>query len=144
MAVTFNFYHSFKQKLFEGKFDLETHTIKCALATSTYVPSQVNHDEFADVTNELAEANGYLAGGIILDNTWVTTNSGGVTKFDADDIFWSAVGGSIGPARYAVLYDDTVTGDPLIAFIDFGEDRSAGVGTDFKINWASGGIFTLT
>lgn len=142
MAVTFNFYHSFKQKLFEGKFDLSTHTIRCALATSTYTPSPSSHDEFADVTNELTEANGYIAGGIALSNIIVSTASG-ITKFDADDIYWSAVSGSIGPARYAILYDDTVTGNPLIAFIDFGEDKSAGVGTDFKINWASGGILTL-
>lgn len=143
MAVTFNFYHSFKLKALQGKIDLSTHTIKAILATSTYTPSPSSHTEYANVTNELATANGYTAGGISLANIVLSLTSG-VVKFDADDIFWSAVVSNIGPARYLILYDDTVTGDPLIAFIDFGEDKTAGVGTDFKANWASGGIITLS
>jgi hypothetical protein len=72
--------------------------------------------------------------------TTVTTND---AKFDADDASWSASGGSI-TASYAILYNDTDTDDPPVAFIDFGTSESAGTGTNFLIVWNASGIFTWT
>ena len=45
-------------------------------------------------------------------------------------------------ARYAAIYDDTLTNKPLICAIDFGGDFSTTSGT-FKITWNASGIFTL-
>ena len=141
MAVSFNFYDNFKLQLPQVKFNLLTDVVKVTLHTSAYVPS-ASHTQRSNLTNELATANGYTNGGVTLANKTLAVNAG-VLKFDADDITLTAVGGQIGPARYAAIWDDTVTNDLLIGWIDFGEDKTAGDGTDFKIIWNAAGIFTL-
>jgi len=92
---------------------------------------------------EVANANGYTTGGATLANLAVTTVTANDAKFDADDVTWTASGGSI-TAAYAILYNDTDASDPPVAFIDFGGSQTAGDGTDFKIIWNASGIFTFT
>ena len=41
-----------------------------------------------------------------------------------------------------MIYADTITDDPLIAYIDFGADYSSSNGT-FTIAWNASGIFTI-
>ena len=143
MAVTVTAYHSFKQKLGQAVFNFTSDTLKIVLLNASYTPVAASHDELADLTNEVANGNGYTTGGVALANkTW--TLAAGVMKLDADDASWAASGGDIGPARYGVLYDDTVSGDPLICYIDFGADKTAGDGTSFIIRWDSAGVLTLT
>jgi hypothetical protein len=72
--------------------------------------------------------------------TTVTTND---AKFDANDVTWTASGGSIA-AAYGVIYNDTDTNDPPLAYIDFDGTQSAGDGTDFLVSWNASGIFTFT
>lgn len=85
--------------------------------------------------------NGYTAGGATLSGVTVTTTTTNDATFDANDVVWSASGGSIA-ASYARIYNSTDS-TPL-AFIDFGGSESAGDGTDFKIVWNASGIFTFT
>lgn len=92
---------------------------------------------------EVANANGYTTGGASLANVAVTTVTTNDAKFDADDVSWTASGGAI-TASYGILYNDTDTDDPPVAFIDFGGSQSAGDTTQFKIVWNASGIFTFT
>ena len=92
---------------------------------------------------EATTGTGYTAGGATLANVAVTTVTTNDAKFDADDVTWTASGGSI-TASYAILYNDTDTDDPPVAFIDFGGSESASDGTDFLIVWNASGIFTWT
>jgi hypothetical protein len=92
---------------------------------------------------EVASGNGYTTGGAALTGVAVTTVTTNDAKFDANDVTWSASGGSI-TASYAILYNDTDANDPPVAFIDFGGSESAGDGTDFKVIWNASGIFTFT
>lgn len=92
---------------------------------------------------EVANANGYTTGGATLANVTVTTVTTNDARFDADDVTWSASGGAL-TASYGILYNDTDTDDPPVAFIDFDGSQSAGDGTDFKIVWNASGIFTFT
>jgi hypothetical protein len=92
---------------------------------------------------EVTNANGYTTGGATLANVAVTTVTTNDAKFDADDVTWSATGSGI-TASYAILYNDTDTDDPPVAFIDFGGSESAASGTDFLIVWNASGIFTWT
>ena len=48
--------------------------------------------------------------------------SAGTAKVTGTDIVFTAAGGSIGPLRYAVLYNDSPTSPakPLIAWWDYG------------------------
>jgi len=92
---------------------------------------------------EVANGNGYITGGATLSGVTVATTTTNDATFDANDVTWSASGGSIS-AVAAILYNDSDTNDPPLAFIDFGGTETAGDGTDFKIVWNASGIFTFT
>jgi hypothetical protein len=135
-------YNSFKVKIADGNIDLNSDTIKVALVTSGYTPDQDAHDFFNDVTNEVS-GTGYSAGGETLANATMTqdnTNNRG--KFDADDVTWAT---STITARGAVIYKSTGTAStsPLIAYIDFGSDKSSSA-SNFTIQWHADGILTLS
>ena len=110
---------------------------KVMLVTSSYTPDFGTHDFKADVTNEVV-GTGYSAGGESLTSVTLT-QSGGTITFDADDVTWTS---STITARGAVIYDDSLTDDPLIAYIDFGADKSSSSG-DFVLSFNASGIFTL-
>lgn len=115
MATTMTFYHSFLGKLGNKEIDLNSDTFKVVLTSSSYTPDASTHDEYADVTNELATANGYTQNtATIASPTW--NGSSGTWTWDGANIAWTASGGAI-VARYAVIFDDTATGDPLVAYI---------------------------
>ena len=118
--------------------DLDNDTIKIMLVTSSYTPDFGAHDFKDDVTNEVS-GTGYTAGGNTLGSVTLT-QTGGTITFDAADTSWSS--STITAARGAVIYDDTVASDPLIAYIDFGSDFSSANGT-FTIAFNAGGIFTI-
>lgn len=141
MAVTISLYNQ-TAKLFADGSNAVADTYKVALyTTATFTASDTT---LAGVTGtQVANGNGYTTGGAALANVAVTTVTTNDAKFDADDVTWTASGGSI-TASYAILYNDTDANDPPIAFIDFGQSESAGAGTDFKIVWNASGIFTFT
>lgn len=135
-------YNSFKQKIMDGSIDLDTDTIKVALVTSSYTVDQDAHEDYADITNEVANGNGYTTGGESLANKAVTkdnTDNEGV--FDADDVTWSA---STITARGAIVYKSTgVAGTSwFICYLDFGSDQSSSSG-NFTIQWNAEGILNL-
>lgn len=113
-AGTFTLYDSFAAKIGDGTIDLNSHTFKAVLLTSSYTPNAA-HDEYADLTNELSTAFGYTSGGqALVSPTFGQT--AGVAVFDSNDVVWTASGGSI-VARYLVIYDDTPSGDPLVGYM---------------------------
>ena len=135
-------YNNFKKNIMNGSIDLDTDTIKVALVTSSYTPDQDADEFFDDVTNEVS-GTGYTAGGATLASAAVTEDTtNDLGKFDAADVTWSS---STITARGAVIYKSTGTAStsPLIAYIDFGADKSSSAG-DFTIQWSSSGILTLT
>lgn len=138
-------YDTAKQKIAQGIIDLDGHTFKVALFLSTSNCNTLTHDELADLTNEHANANGYTTGGQALDNVTVG-NSSGTIKFDADNEVFTASGGSI-VARFGVIYDDTVAGDPLVGvfLLDVTPaDVTTTTGNTLTIVWDAGGLFTLS
>tara|TARA_B100000287_G_scaffold373708_1_gene373053 strand:+ start:348 stop:785 length:438 start_codon:yes stop_codon:yes gene_type:complete len=121
--------------------DMDNDTFKCMLTLTGYTPNFETHTNKSDVTNEASGTN-YTAGGETLTGVSMTSSSDGTgtIKWDADDVSWpnSTLTGVTG----AVIYDDTVTNDRLIAYIDFGGSFSTTSGT-FQIQWNAAGIFTL-
>jgi hypothetical protein len=144
---TFTLFNLAKKKLSDGTFDLDTNVYKMALTTSaqsltaTFVGSSTDC-RYADLTNEVANGNGYTTGGVTLANKAVT-QSGKVVKFDADDVSWT---NSTITARYAVIRtvpNGTAANQKLLAYVDFGVDKISSSGT-FAITWNASGIFTDT
>lgn len=90
-----------REYMWDGTFDFKNDSFKVALFLST---SNIGAGSttYAGVTNEHANANGYLTGGIavVLDLTGTTTRK---MDFNVDPV-WTAAGGSI-IARFAVMYE---------------------------------------
>lgn len=141
MPVSISVYNHTAKRFAEGSNAVgDTYKVKL-LTAATF---NATHATLAATGGtEVANANGYTTGGATLANVAVTTVTTNDAKFDADDVTWSASGGAI-TASYGILYNDTDTDDPPVAFIDFGVSESAGDGTDFKIVWNASGIFTFT
>ncbi len=98
----------------------------------------------ADLT-EISAGNGYTAGGTA--TTISHSRSTGTSKIVGTDVVFTASGGSIGPFRYAVLYDDTPISpaDPLIGFWDYGSSITLASGETFTVDFdATNGVFQLT
>lgn len=128
MAVTSKVYGLALQSLVNAEIDYDTNIIKAMLCTALYVPNQDTHRYKSDVTNEVT-GTGYTAGGVTLTSKTVTYNAASNTlTLDCADPAWTA---STITARYLVFYKDTGTAStsPLIAYVDFGEDRSTGATT---------------
>jgi hypothetical protein len=131
-------FNSFKTKIASGEINLASDTIKVMLVESGYSADEDAHEYRDDVTNE-ASGTGYVSGGEELLNKTVTQdNTNNRAVFNADDVSWAA---SSITARGAVIYKDTGNSatDPLIAYIDFGENKTSSSGT-FAINWSASGV----
>lgn len=141
MAVTISLYNQ-TAKLFAEGSNASGDTYKLKLySAATFDATDTT---LAGITGtEATTGTGYVAGGETLANVAVTTVTTNDAKFDADDVTWTASGGSI-EAAYGVIYNDTDANDPPIAFIDFDGTQSAGDTTDFKVVWNANGIFTFT
>jgi len=128
MAITSTLTTSFKKELLTGTHDFTNSTgdsFKLALYTSS---ATLGATTTAYTTTGEASGTNYTAGGAALTN--VTPTSSGTTGFTdfADLTFGTATI----TARGCLIYNDTETGDPAVASIDFGGDKTSTAG-DFTI-----------
>jgi hypothetical protein len=135
-----------KAKLNAGKGIIvlgDSHVFKVALFLNTSnCGSDSVGDEIGDLTNE-SSGGGYTRQ-TMTSVTWA--ESGGTVTWDADDVEFTASGGSI-TARYAVIYDDTTT-SPLDCIVAWTQLDSSDVvttdGNKMTVQMHGSGIFTLT
>jgi hypothetical protein len=127
MAFSGNFMcTSFKKELLQGKHNFTAssgNAFKLALYTNsaTFTAATTAYTS----ANEVSNSGSYSAGGGTLTNV-TPTSSGttGLTDF-ADLAFTSATI----TARGALIYNDTAAGDPTVAVLDFGADKTSTTGT---------------
>lgn len=129
-------YDRFKANLMNKECDLEADDIRVMLLDDSHGFTTTHNQKSEIVANEIS-GTGYVANGALLADKAVT--QGTSTKWDATDVEWTTATFS---AWHAVLYDDTLTNDDLIASIDFGGEKAVSAGT-FKIQWHVNGIVTL-
>lgn len=146
MAVTISRYNHTVKKLLNKEVDYTTLKMMLLSNSATYTATDTTLDQVAGANtppraNEVS-GNGWTTGGEALANVAITIVTTNDAKLDADDITKTATGGNIGPARKAVIYDDT--GDVPLWFIDFGQDEEAGETTDFKFIFNAAGIFATS
>lgn len=108
-------FNSFVEALAEKTHNLGADTIK-ALLTNT-APVATNTVK-ANIS-EISAGNGYTAGGITITVS-TSSQTSGTYKLVIADATLTASGGSIGPFRYVVFYNDTATNDELICYYDYG------------------------
>lgn len=129
MAFTGNFLcTSFKAEVLRAVHDFTAstgHTFKLALYTNS--ASFTAATTAYTATNEVS-GTGYSAGGATLVS--VTPTTSGTTAFcDFADVTFSS---STITARGALIYNSSAAGNPAVAVLDFGSDKSSSNG-DFTI-----------
>ena len=127
MAITSTLTTSFKVELLKGNHDFDNgaDAFKLALYTSS---ATLGATTTSFTTTGQASGTNYSSGGAALTN--VTPTSSGTTAFTdfADLTFGTATI----TARGCLIYNDTEAGDPSVAAIDFGGDKTSTAG-DFTI-----------
>jgi flagellar capping protein FliD len=137
--ATFTKFQPFVEALAEKVHNLGSDTLKVAL---TNTAPNATDDMLADIT-QIATGNGYAAGGSTAAQTG-SAQSAGTYKLTLTDVVFTASGGSIGPFRYVVLYNDTATNDELIGYYDYGTNITITNGNTFTVDFdAANGVLTL-
>lgn len=138
--ASFHKFNSFVEAIAEKKHDLSSDTIKILLSNTTPVAT---NSVKADIT-EISAGFGYTAGG----NTCAQSSSaqtGGTYKLVLNDpASWTAVGGSIGPFQYAVMYNDSAGSKELIGWWDYGSTVTLAAGESFSVDLdGTNGVLTI-
>jgi hypothetical protein len=139
--ASFNKFHSFVEAVAEKKHNLGSDTLKVYLSNAT--PSAADDAVKVDLA-EISAGNGYTAGGNQANITTSAQTTGTYKLVLADPATWTAAGGTIGPFRYAVLYNDTATNDELIGWWDYESSITLAIGETFTVDFdPTNGVLTI-
>ena len=131
--ATYNKFNAWAETMVEGA-NLGSDQFVIALTDSAPVAS---NSVLADIT-EISYTN--------LSSRNVTTTSSSQTSgtytLVLQDLVMTA-SGSVGPFRYVVLYDDTLAGDPLVGWWDYGSSITMANADTFTIDF-TGATITLS
>lgn len=137
--ATFNKFNSFVEAVAEKVHNLGSDTLRVALTNSA--PSASN-TQLSNIT-QISNGNGYTTGGTAVTVT-ASSQTSGVYKLVGNDVQFIA-SGSMGPFRYAVLYNDTATNDELIGWWDYGSSVTLANTETFTVDFdATNGILQIT
>lgn len=133
--AAFNKFQPWVEYMVEGA-NVGTDQFAVALTAAANAPVNTN-GVIADLT-QIAYTN--------LSSRNLTTassaQSGGTQSVTFNDLTLTSSGGSTGPFRYVVIYDDTVAGDPLVGWYDYGSDLTLAAGESLLIDF-TGAAFTV-
>jgi len=139
--ASFNKFNSFVEALAEKVHNLGSDTLKVYLSNAT--PDAAADSVKGDLA-EISAGNGYTAGGNTAAITSSSQTSGTYKLVLGDPTTWTASGGTIGPFRYAVLYNDTAANDELIGWWDYGSSITLNTGETFTVDFDAGtGVLTI-
>ena len=129
--AAFNKFQKYIQDVHHKVHDLSADAIYIML---TNVAPVATNSVKADLT-EIAAGFGYTAGGAA-SATASSGHTSGVYKLVLTDVTFTASGGSIGPFRYVVFYNNTPTSpaDPLIGWYDYGSALTLLDGQSFLVD----------
>ncbi len=138
-SSSFTKFEKFSEDLFNKVHDLfgtggsTADVLRFYLTNAT--PNAATHGVKADIA-EIATGSGYT-GAVAVDN--IGTRSGGTVSIAVTDKTITASGGSVGPFRYAVVFNDTPTSpaDPLVGFYDYGTAITLADGDSFVLDFAA-------
>lgn len=136
--ATFNKFNQFVEDLAHGVHNFSTtlspqDTCRVALTAAANAPVATN-SVLADLT-EISYTN--------LSSRILTKSSSGQTSGTYtllfNDLVLTASGGSVGPFRYVVMYNDTPTSpaDPLIGWYDYGSNLTLADGESLTIDFTT-------
>lgn len=137
MAV-FNKVNVFIGDLGKKVHHLDTDAIRIYLSNTAPVATNAVK---ADVA-EIGTGNGYT-GPVDVSGVWTQQGATTTWQLASTDVVITASGGTVGPFRYVLLYNDTPTSpaDPLIGWWDYGSAVTLQDAETFTVDF---GVTTLT
>lgn len=136
--ATFNKFNAFVEHLAEKVHNMATDQLVVALTNTAPTAS---NSVLADLT-QISYTN--------LSSRNITTTSSsqtsGTYRLILTDLTLTASGGSVGPFRYVVIYNDTPTSpaDPLIGYYDYGSSITLASGESLTIDFdGTNGLLSL-
>lgn len=137
--ASYQYIDAFSEKIAEGAHDLQNDTLKVML--TNVAPTSADSVK-ADLT-DIAAGFGYTAGGHAATVS-SSSQTSGTYKLVLAAVTILAAGGSIGPFRYAALYNDTAANDELIGFWDYGSAVTLADGESLSVNFdGTAGVLTI-
>ncbi len=129
--------------LFESFFEAKNEAVhnfqsdQLAVALTNTAPTASSDTQLSNIT-QISYTN--------LSSRNLTTSSSSQTSgtyaLVIADLVLTASGGSVGPFRYAVIYNDTATNDELIGYYDYGSALTLADGETLTLDLSASGIFT--
>ena len=130
-----------KLALLDGTHDLDSDTIRLAFGDNTLTPTA------ALATPTLSDVTTVSGGNFPATPTSLTVSlseTGGTVTFDVtNNPSFSSNGSNPSNVYWGYIYNDTATGDPLIAFVEIDTGGFDATGGDLTVTWNASGIFTL-
>ncbi len=127
--ATYNKFQCFVEDLAEGKHNLGSDTLKVAFSNASNAPSASADVKLADITTIVATNLGDLSLSVSS-----SSQTSGTYKLVVDDKTMTA-SGAVGPFQYVIIYNDTATDDPLIAWYDYGSEVTLAKDDTFKLDF---------
>lgn len=139
--AAFNKFNDFVEQLALKAHDLNADPLYVFLTNELPLATDTTRADIAD----LSTGNGYTAGGADTQNTASESPAGTLTLVGTDIVF-TASGGTIGPFRYAVLYNQVgglSSSNKLIGWWDYGSSITLQPGESFTIDFGAS-LLTIT
>ena len=137
--ATYVKFQDFVEALVLGQHNCNTGTFKIYLSnTAPDVAADADKVDLPEITNE----NGYTAP-VDIENA--ASESGGTLTVTAVDKTITASGGTVGPFRYVVCYNDDHATDGLVCYWDYGTEGGITLqaGESFTVDFGAS-LFTLS
>lgn len=126
--AAFNKFNAFVADIGLKVHNLNTDSMMIMLTNTAPVATNAVKTDITEIT----AGNGYTAGGAAMTGV-AYAQTAGVAKLAGSNVTFTASGGSIGPFRYAVLYNGTATAKNLIGWWDNGSAMTLTTGNTFSI-----------
>ena len=129
--ATFNKFNAFVENMAEKVHNLGSDTLKVALTNSAPSSSNSTLSDITEITYTYCSARTITISS--------SSQTSGTYSLVATDLTLTASGGSVGPFRYVVVYNDTPTSpaDPLIGYYDYGSSITLADTETFLIDFGS-------
>lgn len=133
----FNKFNSFTEAIAEKVHNLGSDVLEVALTNTAPVATNTVLANITQISYTFLNARTLTVSS--------SAQTSGIYKLTIADKTLTSTGGSTGPFRYVVLFNQTATNDELIGWYDYGSSITLGDGESLVLNFDdAGGVLTIT
>jgi hypothetical protein len=125
--ATYTKFNSFVEAVAEKSHNLGSDQLTVALTNSAPSASNTQLSNITEITYTNCSSRNIT--------TSSSSQTSGTYKLVLTDLVLTASGGTVGPFRYVVIYNNTATNDELIAYYDYGSSITLADGETFTIDF---------